>query len=440
MQMVYSLNNHMKFDEEYRKLMLEFSEGAIRNIVKKFHNDATEREIRREIDDFEKYKKSLQKKDPFQYKTWIEFTEAIHAAKGKAEFKKGTPTQDVVANQDDIIADDENVTIYRGDSQDKCVLYGKGYTFCISRKAGGNMFSNYRLGKESTFYFIYFKKKPKSVTDHIMVLDHTKNGWEWTFADNHTQEVRGGWNEIFGRYPELGIYKDLLVNKKLDGDEKKFIQGLKDFRENPTLEQFELFSYGEKIKVLKSTQFIKDDVWESLDFFLRNEYLNVSPNLNNKQADSLNLKEIKLYKKVRNLNFKQLNDNNAFLPNIHDDIENVLNGKNATIPYVYAKFALHWKNVPDEIYKNISKDLQISLKTAKDLRENTPNIIINKIAQYGDSSHSYATFLNWKNVPKNIIRGIEISPLYHTIPNNVTIQESLHFDKYYQNIMLSFFK
>ena len=430
----------MEFDKLYRRLMLEFSEGAIRNIVKKFQNDATEQEIRREVVDFEKYKNALQKKDPFQYQSWIEFTEAIHAAKGKAEFKKKkAPTQEITANQEDIVADDENVTIYRGDSQDKCVLYGKGYTFCISRQAGGNMFSNYRLGKDSTFYFIYFKKKPKSATDHIMVLDHTKHGYEWTFADNYTKKVEGGWDEIARKYPELSRYKDLLGNKKLDGDEKKFIQRLKDFRETPTLEQFKLFSYEEKIKVLKSTQFINDDVWESLDSFLRNEYLNVSPNLNNKQADSLNSKEIKLYKKVRNLNFKQLNDNNAFLPNIHDDIENVLNGKNAIIPYVYAKFALHWKNVPDEIYKNISKDLKISLKTAKDLRENTPNIIIDKIAQYGDSSHSYATFLNWKNVPKKIIRTIKISPLYGTIPNNATVQESTHFDKYYQKLMSSLF-
>jgi hypothetical protein len=124
----------MEFNREYRRLMLEFSEGTIRNIVKKFQNDATEQEIRRELQDFEKYKGGLQKKDPFQYQTWIEFTEAIHAAKGKAEFKnKKAPTKDVVAKQEDIVADDENVTIYRGDSQDKCMLYGNGYSFCISR-------------------------------------------------------------------------------------------------------------------------------------------------------------------------------------------------------------------------------------------------------------------------------------------------------------------
>ena len=150
----------LSFENLYRDyvdpLILEFSESAILKIIKKFSNDASEQEIRREIGDFEKYKGGIQKKDPFQYKTWIEFTEAIHAAKGKAEFKKGAPKEDVTANQDDIIADDENVTIYKTDSEDKCVLYGKGYSFCISRAGGGNMYGNYRLSKDSTFYFIYF--------------------------------------------------------------------------------------------------------------------------------------------------------------------------------------------------------------------------------------------------------------------------------------------
>ncbi len=113
----------------YRHIILEFSEGAIRKIVQKFSNDASEDEIRREVQDFEKYKGGLQKKDPFQYKSWIEFTEAIHAARGKAEFKKKKiPDESQISSVDDIIADDENVTIYKGDSQDKCVMYGRGYT------------------------------------------------------------------------------------------------------------------------------------------------------------------------------------------------------------------------------------------------------------------------------------------------------------------------
>jgi hypothetical protein len=167
--------------------------------------------------------------------------------------------------------------------------------------------------------------------------------------------------------------------------------------------------------------------------------LNFAPNLDIKQADSLKPNEIQIYKKVRNLNFDQLNNNNAFLPNKHDDIENILNGKNVLIPFVYAKFVLNWKNVPDEIYKNISKDLKVSLKTGKELKEKTPKIIIHKISQYGDSSYDYAKSLNWKNVPKNIIKRIEESPFYVTIPDNTTIQESTHFDKYYQKLMSSFF-
>ena len=309
----------MEFNREYRRLMLEFSEGAIRNIVKKFQNDATEQEIRRELQDFEKYKGGLQKKDPIQYKSWIEFTEAIHAAKGKAEFKnKKIPNESQITSTDDIIADDENVTIYKGDSQDKCVMYGNGYTFCISRPTGGNMFSNYRLGEEATFYFIYFKKKAKTENDHIMVLDHNNNGYKWTFADNDTQEVDGGWDEIIRKYPELNPYEKLLINKELDDDERNLINKIEKFVNRPIFYFFNKFSYKEKAQALKSVINLPDDIWKTLDSALRNEFLSIGSNLTEYQANDLKTNEIERYKKTRDISTTVLMDEGNFQKNTID--------------------------------------------------------------------------------------------------------------------------
>jgi len=289
-------------------MLLEFSDAAIRKLAAKFSGDASEEDVRRELADFEKYKAKIEKKDPFQYKTWIELTEVIHAAKAASEQKKDFKKANVegVANANDIVADDENVTIYRGDSQDKCVLYGRGYTFCISRPAGGNMFSNYRLGKESTFFFIFFKKKSPQENDHIMVLDHTKHGYEWTFKNNSTQRVEGGWDEIVASYPELARYKDLLSNKKLTEEERVFAQRLQEFSERPSLEEFKEFTYKEQAQALKSIINLPDEIWDVLDSTLRNEFISIGPNLTEHQADDLKPNEVARYKKTRLLSAPQM--------------------------------------------------------------------------------------------------------------------------------------
>jgi hypothetical protein len=307
----------MNFNELYNNLLLEFSEGAIKKLIAKF-SDTEEQTVRFYLDKFEKFKNTLEKKDPFQYKTFQELEQAVDAAEGKRNVKKGDQKKvEIDVQQDDIVAEDEDVVIYRGDSQDKCILYGRGYTFCISRSAGGNMYSNYRLGQESTFYFIYFKKKPVTENDHIMVLDHTKNGYMWTFKDNNTQSVGGGWDGIVSKYPELKPYEKLLVNKKLDDSEKKEIETIKDFTKKPTLEKFKSVDYQTQSKLLKSIIDLPDDIFDVLDSYLINEFLSIGPNLTPHQADSLKPNQVQRYVKTRELSYDQL-DTRYYKFNKHD--------------------------------------------------------------------------------------------------------------------------
>jgi len=317
----------MTFFDLYTQLILEFSEPVVKKLVQKFHSDASEEEVRQELEDFEKYKNGIEKKDPFQYKTWIELTEVIHAAKDKANYKRGGNKVEVIDSDSlsEAIVDDENITIYKGDSQNKCVKYGKGYSFCIARPSGGNMFSNYRLGKDSTFYFIFFKKKPKTEKDHIMVLDHTKNGYEWTFTNNNTQAVDGGWDEIISKYPELSRYESLLTNKKLDDNERVFLNKIRTFSRKPTLEIFSGLTYSEKSQALKSVVRLNDEIWNTLDKTLRNEFLSVGPNLTDHQVDNLSSSEITRYKQTRVVAKPQLIENDLYKKNKLDlsDLERI---------------------------------------------------------------------------------------------------------------------
>ena len=306
------------FRDYFRNYIIlnEFTQATIDKLVKKFEKDAPKEKIEQELRDFEKYKASLELKDPFQYKTWVDLTQAVHGAKGKAQFKnkklqKDDGTKNYEDKGTDILAEDDNVIIYKGDSEDKCVLLGNGYPFCISRLVGGNMYNDYRLTKESSFYFIFFKKKSKSERDHIMVLDHRNDGYEWTFAENNTKRVQGGWDEIVERYPELAPYEDLFEKMPLTQEEREFNQRISTFVDvglsHQTVKAFEqTFEYKERPTVLKRMfNTMNDTLWDSLDSFLRNEFIGIGPNLSQHMIDSLKPNEREYYKKRRDIVMKQ---------------------------------------------------------------------------------------------------------------------------------------
>jgi hypothetical protein len=259
-------------------------------------------DVERDYNDFRNYFPNKNLKD---FKDYMDFSEQVHAKSGEKSFaqrnKEESGDIDVHGvDKENVIADDEDVLILKGDDEHKCVKYGKGYSFCISRPYGGNMYGNYRLSKESTFYFVYFKKVPKDNPKHIMVLDRTRYGWEWTFGENSTQAIHGGWDEVVENFPELEKYEDAFVNKKLTDEERQYQQKLAGFTRNPQKEKFEQFSYKEKADVLKFGMKIPEDLFDSLDKFLRNEYISVGPTIDLNIYNKLNDKEKERYIKVRN--------------------------------------------------------------------------------------------------------------------------------------------
>ena len=306
----------MTFDYLYNKVILEFSEGAVKKLIQKFSSEESEQVIRNYLEEFEKYKNGIEQKDPFQYKTFIELSEVVDAAKGKNNPQNKEAAKSELSSSEALV-DDNDVTIYKGDTEQKCVKYGRGYPFCISRVAGGNMFGSYRLQKASTFYFIFFKNIPKTDDTHIMVLDRTKDGWEWTFANNATEEV-GGWDEIVKRFPVLAKYESLFVNNPLSQREKQFLQFIKDFRINQSLQKFNTLDYQNKTTLVKSGFTLNDDIFDSLDNKLRNEYISTGTNLTPRQAEALKPNEISRYVKVRELTIPQLIENGYYKLNKHD--------------------------------------------------------------------------------------------------------------------------
>lgn len=231
--------------------------------------------------DYKDYLKYFANQPLTKFSSYLDWAEKVHAKQDEAEYHsrhKNVADIDVEGeDKQNVLANDENVLILKGDDEHKCVKYGKGYSFCISRGGGGNMYGNYRLSKSSTFYFVYFKKISKEDERHIMVLDRTAKGWEWTFGTNQTTVVHGGWDEIVKEFPVLSKHEALFVNNPLTTEEGEYQRKLRMFTRKPSLSEFNKFSYKEKTDVLKFGMLIPLDLFTSLDKFLRNEWVSVGP-------------------------------------------------------------------------------------------------------------------------------------------------------------------
>ena len=387
------------FNKMYDKLILEYSQAIIDKIKAKFSN-IDPNTVQMYINKFDKYKANIpdvKYRDIFQYRTFEELEQAVDAIEGNEEREVSNAQIDV--QQDDIVAEDDNVVIYRGSSQDRCILYGQGYTFCISRKGAGNMYPSYRGGKDSTFYFIYFKKIPKEDVSHIMVLDHTKFGYEWTFANNNTQKVDGGWDTIIKKYPKvLDPYKDLLVNKPLDEVERLEMDKIRNFINNPSLEKFLKFNFNMRQRVLKSTVDISDDIFKILNPKLINEFLSIGPNLTPFQADSLKDNQIRWYLKNRELQANDYINNYLYYYNKHDKnlsskLFNRIMKEDPTVAKNYAIELLErGQKVPANILDIILFNTNVSLNYALGLLEmgqKVPTVILDNILSDVYSSLNY---------------------------------------------------
>ena len=112
-------------------------------------------------DDYKNYQKFFQNAPLTNFTSYLDFTEKVHAKRDEAEYLNRNKNVGNIelegSDKENIIENNDEILILKGDDEHKCVKYGKGYSFCISRGGGGNMYGNYRLSKASTFYFIFFK-------------------------------------------------------------------------------------------------------------------------------------------------------------------------------------------------------------------------------------------------------------------------------------------
>ena len=162
-------------------------------------------------------------------------------------------------NQEDIMYEDDEVLILNTDTKAKCVRYGMGETWCIT-KADANYYNTYRLSYGATPYFVL--QKNVNGDEHKLVILNYGGRDEYAIADRSNTGERSGsqrdamsWYEIEQQLPNLQGLEEYFPYREITDDERK---------------------YSELLDKLKDI-FIFDDLQELIDRYAGKLVINGSP-------------------------------------------------------------------------------------------------------------------------------------------------------------------
>ena len=140
-------------------------------------------------------------------------------------------------NSEDVVYEDDNIIILNTDTKAKCVMYGKGERWCIT-KPELNYYNTYRLNYGATPYFVLQKKIKDSDNEHkLVIMNYGKKGY--AIADRSNSGKRHGgldlampWVNIEGEIPNLRGKEEYFPYRAVTEDEKEYNTLLIKIRDN----------------------------------------------------------------------------------------------------------------------------------------------------------------------------------------------------------------
>lgn len=192
---------------------------------------------------------------------------------------KGKITKTIV-NNDKAIYNENDLIINKGDTKDRCIKYGDGFSFCISRKDASNLFYSYRMrDKEPVFYFVRdLEKERKDPTDiwrFIVIHVNNQNQYKVSTADN-PGDIPMKWEDIVSHQPKLANLQHLFVYKPLTSQERADYE---KYKHECNLETYSKFNLIEKEKYIKFGHKLTPEQQEVTDKRLLEFYaMNHNPN------------------------------------------------------------------------------------------------------------------------------------------------------------------
>ncbi len=172
---------------------------------------------------------------PFSFKNYEETLVDVVNNNGWIKQNKSTAINSITNPiSSDVVYDDENITIVKGDTKEKCIMYGNGYTWCISQ-SDLNYYTTYRVEYKATIYFVLNKNLDISNTERLCVILRYPND-KFAIADKSNSGNRSGSVEtamsgfryVESQLPWLKDMEHYFPYKNVTAYEKKYAKFTKE--------------------------------------------------------------------------------------------------------------------------------------------------------------------------------------------------------------------
>lgn len=221
----------------------------MRDKFKQENSNLTDAQINYYLDRWDRYAnafepqyKDITRLSFAQVERLIDDAETASNLKGQGERKTFDPNDDMIYNRN-------NLKIIKGDLREKCIQYGQGYTWCISRADASNMFFTYRMRlDEPMFYFVFDLDKPRDDEWHAVVIYIDNQGTYRVATATNPGDKQMTWDEIVRYQPKLQGLQKLFVHQPLTSQERSDYE---KYGRLASLEQYNQFSLKEKYKYIQ---------------------------------------------------------------------------------------------------------------------------------------------------------------------------------------------
>jgi hypothetical protein len=236
----------------YNIILEALSDNAKKKAKEKFKKDnpeLTDSVIDYYLNKFSDKQQSpvITNKDIMQYK-FEDLEKLIDKNFPKTSDSSGDDEVDFKGSED-VVLNENGLLVLIGDLKEKCIRYGRGYSWCISRKDQSNMFFSYRMRlNEPVFYFIFDEDKPKDDKFHAMVIYINAEGEYYVANASNEGDKKMSWDKIEELQPKLKGHKELFKHIPLSSGEREDYNKFKD--PNKSYDWYKDLSYEEKEKYI----------------------------------------------------------------------------------------------------------------------------------------------------------------------------------------------
>ena len=251
----------------------------MRDQFKQQDPDLTDQQINFYLDKWDQYAQSFpaDQRDITQL-TFRQVEQLIDAAVAKQQLR-GRKKQSTKTAADGAmpgyIYNKNNLVIYRGDSKAKCIQYGQGYTWCISRLDSSNLYTRYRFGSsQPVFYFVFDRDLRREDPWHAVVIYVTRNNRYMVATSLNQGDQQMSWESIAERQPKLAGLQKLFRPQPPSKEEQADYHEYGHPVEGST---FSKFSLAEKIKYIEFGNRLTDYQQRGLPDQVLSMYANQNP-------------------------------------------------------------------------------------------------------------------------------------------------------------------